>query len=119
MSPERSMQKADRLRVAELLDAAKLIRSYVHAADREAFQYDVMRRNAVTGRIIAMAGLTKRISDEFKDEHRDIPWHRISSFGDLMVRSPERAHPNEVWQYANSFVPELIGMIEAIFLHDD
>ena len=113
------MQKADKLRVAELLDAAKLIRSYVESADREAFRYDVMRRNAVAGRIIAMAGLTKRVSEKFKNEHRNIPWHRISSFGDLMVRAPERAHPDEVWEYANFFVPELIAMIEAMCSRDD
>ena len=113
------MKQADKQLVAELLEAAKLIRSYVDSADREAFQCDVMRPNAVTGRIIAMAGLTKRISDEFKSAHQDFPWYRISSFGDLMVRSPERALPDEVWQYANFFVPELIATIEVMFSLED
>lgn len=106
------MQETDKLLIEELLEAARLIRSYVDAANREAFRYDVMRRNAVAGRIIAMAGLTKRISDELKNEHQEIPWSRISSFGDLMVRAPERAHPDEIWEYAKLFVPELIEAIE-------
>jgi uncharacterized protein with HEPN domain len=106
------MQETDKLLIAELLAAARLIRSYVDAANRDAFRHDVMRRNAVAGRIIAMAGLTKRISDGFKDEHHEIPWSRISSFGDLMIRAPERAHPDEIWEYAKFLVPELIAAIE-------
>ena len=54
------------------------------------------------------------ISSEFKDKHPDIPWKNIIDIGDYLVRAPDRADPDIMWNHARKFVPELILKISAL-----
>lgn len=55
-----------------------------------------------------MAGMAKRISRGFKDEHPDVPWERICEMGDTLLRTPDRVSPDELWKHARAFIPELL-----------
>ena len=108
------MPSSDFSHLSELLEAAQNIRSFVREAKRDSFVFDLVRRRAVSGQMIRMAGLVKLISSEFKDKHPDIPWKNIIDIGDYLVRAPDRADPDIMWNHARKFVPELILKISAL-----
>ena len=108
------MPSSDFSHLSELLEAAQNIRSFVRQAKRDSFASDLVRRRAVSGQMIRMAGLVKLISSEFKDNHPNIPRNNIIEMGDYLVRAPDRADPNIIWNHARKFIPELILKISAL-----
>jgi uncharacterized protein with HEPN domain len=100
--------------LSELLEAAQNIRSFIREAKRDSFASDLVRHRAISGQIIRMAGLVKRISPEFQDNHSDVPWNDIVKIGDYLVRAPDRADPNIIWNHARKFIPKLILKISAL-----
>jgi uncharacterized protein with HEPN domain len=105
---EYQMTSSDAAHLKEMLDDAQLIRSFVREANKAGFSSDLMRRQAVVGRIISMAGSAKRLSKEFRAEHPDIPVEMAIWMGDALVRQAETAHADALWEFAKLFVPELI-----------
>ena len=108
------MPSSDISHLAEMLEAAQNIRSFIREAKRDSFAMDLIRLRAISGQIIKMAGLAKGISIEFKNDHPDIDWDTIIESGDYLVRGPDRANPNLMWDYARRFVPELILKISSL-----
>ena len=108
------MPSSDISHLAEMLEAARNIRSFIREAKRDSFASDLIRLRAISGQIIRMAGLAKRISTEFKNDHPEIDWDTIIGLGDHLVRGPDRANPTLMWEYARQFVPELILKISSL-----
>ncbi len=98
----------DRAHLQAVLDDAQLVRAFVRQTPLDFFVHDLMRRNAVTSRIIGMAGNARRISDDFKNRHSDLPWQEIADMGEALLRAPESVSPEAIWKFARSLVPQLI-----------
>jgi uncharacterized protein with HEPN domain len=105
--------------LADLLHRARLIRQFVRGVDEEAFLLDIMRRSAVIGQIIAMAGTARSIPEDFRTEHPSVPWDRILTFGDSLLRGSPPALFDEIWEYAQETVPVIAAEIAAIFAPDE
>lgn len=55
-----------------------------------------------------------RLSDEFKDKHPDIDWHKIRGFRNRIVHDYMGIDYSIVWQIRNKFLIELIEQLKAI-----
>jgi len=55
-----------------------------------------------------------RLSDEFKDKHHDIDWHKIRGFRNRIVHDYMGIDYSIVWQIRNKFLIELIEQLKAI-----
>lgn len=102
------MTPSDAARLQEILKDAQLIRSFVNEANRAAFPSDLIRRQAVIGRIISMGGSAKRLSREFRAEHPEIPVETVIRMGDALIRQAEEVPSEALWEFAKVFAPELI-----------
>lgn len=113
------MVDTDKLHLADILRAAQHVRRFVRDTDRKRFPQELVRRRAVVGRIIQMSGSTKRLSSQFRARHAEVPWDAISAIGDRLVRDGENVHPEEIWDFSRSFVPQLILRIAALVPAED
>jgi uncharacterized protein with HEPN domain len=105
------MTSSDASNIAEILRAADLVLSFVRGIDKERFALDLLRRKAVTGRIIAMAGSAKGVSEVFRSGHPEIGWDRVIAMGDQLIRGSEDANPESVWTFATEFLPDIIARL--------
>lgn len=67
------MQPRDAASLVDILEAAKLLQSFVEGVDRDAFETDLLRQSAVTRQIEVIGEAAKRLSGEFRARHPDVP----------------------------------------------
>ena len=62
--------------------------------------------------IIQIGELVGRLSDEFIEEHNDVPWHAIKAMRNLHAHDYERVDLEIVWDTLTNEIPELKETIE-------
>ena len=62
--------------------------------------------------IIQIGELVGRLSDEFIEEHNDVPWYAIKAMRNLHAHDYERVDLEIVWDTLTNEIPELQETIE-------
>ena len=61
---------------------------------------------------IAQIGkLTAHFSDEFKEEHSEIPWREIKGMRNILIHEYHTASPKTIWETATEDIPSLRTML--------
>ncbi len=68
-------------------------------------------RKAVVMSIINIGELAKKLPDEFKREHSEIPWRKIAGMRDLAAHGYHIMDYSIVWSVTRESVPELFSFI--------
>jgi uncharacterized protein with HEPN domain len=108
------MPPNDTSHLLDILDAARLVQTFVSGINREAFERDLMRQSAVIRQIEIIGEATKRLSEDFKAEHSQIPWRSMAGMRDILIHAYNHVDLNEVWNTATVAIPILISNIEPL-----
>lgn len=108
------MPNRDLVYLLDILEAARLVRTFVEDIDEDMFEQDLMRQSAVMRQIEVMGEATKRLSEEFRTNHPTIPWRSIAGMRDILIHAYDHVDLNEVWNAATVAVPALILQIEPL-----
>ncbi len=108
------MSLRDESSLIDILHAARLVKSFVEGADREAFENDIMCQSAVIHQLTIIGEATKRISKEYRNSHPKVPWRRMAGMRDVLIHAYERVELKEVWIAATVHIPDLIRQIEPL-----
>ena len=73
-----------------------------------------MRHSAIVRQIEIMGGATKRLSDEFRNAHPEIPWRAMAGMRDVVIHGYDIVDLKEVWKVATVDVLKLIPALEAL-----
>jgi uncharacterized protein with HEPN domain len=66
-------------------------------------------------RLIEVAGeAANGLSDQFKDEHRDIPWSQITATRNRLIHGYFDIDLEVVWKIASQDIPPLARALQAI-----
>ncbi len=99
---------------AVLLDvhrAAKLILAFVERMGEEQFLRDVKTQSAVLHQPMIVGEAVKRLSDETRSAHIDIPWRLIAGMRDRLIHAYNHVDLEEVWRAVHRDVPQLIAKL--------
>ncbi|MEW6777692.1 MAG: DUF86 domain-containing protein [Bdellovibrionota bacterium] len=102
----------DETAFADILEAARLTLSFVAGKSKEEFLGDVQCQDAVIRRITIVGEASRRLSEEARAAHPDIPWRQIIGMRNLVVHVYDSVDLLIVWETATIFLPELIGKLE-------
>ncbi len=108
------MSQYDESYVMDILHAARLVQSFVLDVDSEAFDRDIMQQSAVIHQLMIIGEATKHISQQFKDDHPEVPWKDMAGMRDVLIHAYHRINLDEVWLAATVHVPELIRQVEPL-----
>lgn len=89
--------KDPRVSVAQILESIHRISAYT-AGGREAFLSDRLIQDAVIRNFEIIGEAAKRVPEDYRLAHPEIPWRRLAGFRDVLIHQYERVHPPEVWQ---------------------
>ena len=100
---------------ATLLDiatAARLVLEFTEGMDQAGFLDDIKTQSSVLHQLMVLGEAVKRLSDDFRARHPEIPWTLMAGMRDKPIHGYDIVDLEEVWQTANRDVPDLLQWLE-------
>jgi uncharacterized protein with HEPN domain len=111
--------RREELYIADLVDNARAVRTYLDGITRERWEADQMLRDAVLYRMLLLGEIAGTLSEELRDRYPDVAWRQIRAFRNLAVHRYFGVDWAVVWQIAQEEPPILeeqaLGIIRAEF----
>ena len=98
----------------DMLLAARKVMKYAQGVDFERFDQDEVLQDAIMRRIQIIGEAARKVSEEFKEAHPEIPWYEISGMRNKLVHEYFRVIPEKVWEAVAKDIPALIDLIEPL-----
>lgn len=99
--------KDDKLYLIHISESINKIESYMTGLDFSAFMKNTMAQDAVLRKLQVLAESTQRLSDNFKSQHPEIEWYKISGLRNILVHDYLGIDLETVWTVAERKLPEL------------
>ena len=103
----------DRVYLKHILDAIGKIEQYVSVGFDE-FMAHSHWQDATVRQLEIIGEATKRLSEELRGQHPEMPWRRISGLRDVLIHRYMGVDLNAVWQVTQQNVPELREQVHSI-----
>lgn len=107
-------KRAPTLLVEDIIDSANKILDYTNNLSFEEFTKDGKTVDAVIRNFEIIGEAANRLSEDFKDEHLDIDWHRIRGFRNRIVHDYFGIDYSIVWEIKELFLPNLIATLKSL-----
>jgi uncharacterized protein with HEPN domain len=104
--------KRDEVVLLDLARAARLVLKFKEDMDKVAFLDDLKTQSSVLHQMMVMGEAVKRLSDDFRNQHPEIPWTLVAGMRDKLIHGYDIVDLEEVWKTAAEDVPELLGWLE-------
>jgi len=104
----------DKAYLWDMLDAALAVEEFVRGKTYEDYLSNRMMRGAVERHIEIIGEAARRISDETKQAHAEIPWRAIIGQRNVLAHEYDEVLHGAIWGIATRRVAELIAALRAI-----
>ncbi len=106
----------DRERLLDIKEAIGNIKKY-SVKGRRTFEEEELVQNWIIHHLQIIGEAAVKISDDFQEQHPDIPWPKIIGMRDILVHDYFRIDINAVWAVMENDIPQLEQQIE-LFLQE-
>ena len=106
----------DRAYFFDILDSAKLAVIYISDLTYEEFIKNIAMQDAVIRRIEIIGEAARRISNETKNIHDQLPWNEMKGMRNLLIHEYDEIDLKDVWNTVEKDLPFLITKIEQILI---
>jgi uncharacterized protein with HEPN domain len=107
------LTKDARVYLAHILERAARIARFIEDGE-DAFFIDEKTQDAVIRNFEVIGEAVKRIPDEYRDAHADVPWKLMAGFRDVLIHGYEGLDLGRVWDAASRDLPTVRAAIEAM-----
>ena len=107
------MSKYARVYLAQMLERILRIESYTWEGE-SSFLQNPLIQDAVIRNLEVIGESAKRVPDEFRVQHPDIPWRALTGFREVLIHQYEGVGLALVWSAVATSLPELRQAIEAV-----
>lgn len=102
----------DTVYIRHMLDAIERIEAYTSDLTREEFRETPMVQDAVIRQLEIIGEATKRMSDEARSRHDDVPWQDIAGMRDKLIHGYFGVDVDIVWETVVEELPILKRHLE-------
>ena len=103
MSRERSEAAA----MSDMLQAAEAVLRHVAGKSCEDYEREELVRHAVERNIEIIGEAARRLTDEFRRAHPDIPWRAIMATRHILAHEYDEVDNDIVWRIITDHIPVL------------
>jgi len=103
--------KGDKLYLIHIAESINKIESYMADLDFSTFMKNTMAQDAVLRNLQVLAESTQRLSEDFKSQHLEIEWYKISGLRNILVHDYLGIDIETVWGVATKRLPELKAVV--------
>ncbi len=103
--------------VAAILDHCDRIEEILKRLDYSKDQYDQdpVYQDAVKMNIFQIGELSNRISEAFKEDISDLPWHEMYGARNIIAHGYMKVDENIIWETCIHDIPELKERLEKLY----
>ena len=98
----------------DIVNAARLIQSFIQDLTKEAFLNDLKTQSAVLHQVTVIGEAVKRLSEGFRERHPILPWSLMAGMRDHLIHGYDAIDLEEVWETATFDVPEALVKLEPL-----
>lgn len=97
--------KDDSVYVEHILDCIDRIEEYIE--NKKQFQQSKLVQDAVIRNLQVLAESSQRLSEEFKNKNKNVPWKEISGFRNILVHDYLGVDIEMIWSVVDQDLPAL------------
>lgn len=98
----------------DILETIHEIEALVHDTSFETFNASWVIRRAVERGIEIISEASRRIPDEMKARHSDIPWSKIAAIGNILRHEYAHISPSIIWDVVQVHLHPLKTAVETL-----
>ncbi len=107
------MKKDMRVYLAQMLEAIERIEQFT-IAGQDAFLQSRLHQDAVIRNFEIVGEAAKRVSDDYRTTHPEIPWRGMTAFRDVLIHDYDTVDVNRVWLVIENEMPKLKAALLAV-----
>jgi uncharacterized protein with HEPN domain len=100
-----------------LIDIERAVRRILRYTDnisRAELEMNDEKVSAILYQIAVIGEATKRLSQEFRQQHSEIPWPDIAGMRDVLIHKYDQVDFDVIWDVVQSKLPELLTLLEPL-----
>jgi uncharacterized protein with HEPN domain len=107
-------KREDNILLRDILESGDKIFRFVDGMNFEQFCEDEKTIDAIIRNFEVIGEAANRLSQDFKDHHLEVDWHRIRGFRNRIVHDYAGVDLSIVWNIIENFLPKMIALIRKI-----
>ncbi len=108
------MIKDDTILLKHILESIKAIEDYAEDISEKDFLEGREKQDAITRRLEIIGEAVANLSQEFKEGHADIAWHKAMGTRNILIHHYFGIDLNIVWDTVTKDLPEFKKQIESL-----
>lgn len=112
------MNARDRDSVEDLRDAAQRALGFTHGLTAVALASNEEKLSAVLYQFVVIGEAARRLSDEMRSAHPDIPWRQIIAMRNIITHGYDQVDEVKLWQVIEADLPRLQDQLARILAAD-
>jgi uncharacterized protein with HEPN domain len=94
--------------------AARRILRYTDKISLAELEMNDEKLSAILYQIAIIGEATKRLSQDFRQQHPEIPWREIAGMRDMLIHKYDQVDFDVIWDVVQNKLPELLTQLEPI-----
>jgi len=106
--------RRDEALLLDILIAARRAIKYMQGVSRADFEKNEMLQDAVTRPLEIIGEAAGQVSENYREAHADIPWHKMIGMRNRLIHEYFRVNYGAVWDTVKEDLPDLILLLEKL-----
>jgi uncharacterized protein with HEPN domain len=98
----------------DILTAMRRILRYTEGISRSDLETNDEKLSAILYQITILGEATKRLSQNFRQQHPEIPWREMAGMRDVIVHEYDQLDFEIIWDVIHRKLPELLPLLDRL-----
>lgn len=104
----------DAVFLRHILESIALIEEYTEGTDLDAFLASTRLQDAVFRRLEIIGEAVKKLPQEYRDTHPDVPWKRVAGLRDVLIHQYFGVDAELTWELVQEALPGFKAQVQAL-----
>ena len=104
----------DKASLLDIYQAGQRIVSYAAEFTRSELEADGMRVSAILYQVLIIGEATKRLSQDFRNRHPEIPWNNMAGMRDIVAHHYDDIDFDVLWNVVQKGIPDILQKLQPL-----